>query len=1057
MRRRKFRLRKFLLWGVVFVASVMAGAIGFAYTYITDSETLAALIRDEAPRYLPHARVQVERVMLRPLVGDVELSQTTVWQKIDGKDFLAAKIAWIQIRSDFRSLLWGKPAVREVLVAHPLLRIKRRNDGTWNLQGLLADPFPQTNLPKPVVTISKGTIELDDGPKAGPILRDVSLRIEPQSDGSYHFDGDARGVAFERLALAGTFDPKTGVLVLNRGDLAGLTITEALRSRLPKAAKDAFDKLGLEQGEVDIAINRLVRDPKANPPLSYEVGLNLRSGLWKCPELPFPLAGFSAAATITPTTIQIDHADGHDGQTIVRLNESWLSMSDPALGPMDLNLQVEHLDLDERLKEKTPPKLANLWTDFSPPGRKNLGQVDATVRATRARTGDEIVYVTDVDVQDVAIEYRHFKYPLEHIRGKVHYQDKKVTVKVETFFVAGQLLKAEGTIDNPGPNAVVHMVFNAGRMPMDDVLFDALPPEAKKVVKDFNPRGSVRGRAVLTRTPVPGDPKGKVCVDSEMDLNDGCSIAWKGLPYPVRDLTGHLSLHPDRWVFSEMKGRNNNASLAARGEVHQVSPGKLAVDLTLQAKKLPFDQQLRESLPEEWARSWGVLNPLGSATVDAHIVLAPNRPGDYKFTIVPEANTRVQLRLTPAPGTETLVKGRVIELPSMDAVTGKFFFDNGVVAMNDVAFTFRQSPVHFVTGQVRLQNNGAFTLSVNDLEVKGLRLEHELRKIMPPVMALFARRLNDGMFSAFGNMTIGWTGVADEAAVCSWDHGRVMFLNNNISTGLPIEHIQGEIHDIKGQFDGRDLAVDGIVDLASVKVQDQHLTNVTSPLHVGEGRASLSNLAADTLGGKLYGQGSVTLDATPHYQATLKVVGAKLEEFAKTVEGHQEYSGTLDARVEVEGLGQDLKTLHGTGDAHVVDGDFGKLPIFLKLIEGLPLKRRRHAGFDAADVSFTIDNGQAMLNLIKITSDTINLQGSGTVSHLGALNLQFTPLFGRDERSLVQGANLAIRQIESQLLTIHVGGNVGLPKFQPTFLPGLTQGAGDAFRKLSDRRREERK
>src|SRR3954471_6370154 len=126
MRRRRSRMRKILLWGFVFVASVLAGAIGFAYTYITDSETLATLIRDEAPRYLPGARVDVDRVTLRPLVGDVDLKQTTVWQKLDGKNFAALTIPWVQVRSDFRSLLWGKLSTREVVVAQPRLRIKPR-------------------------------------------------------------------------------------------------------------------------------------------------------------------------------------------------------------------------------------------------------------------------------------------------------------------------------------------------------------------------------------------------------------------------------------------------------------------------------------------------------------------------------------------------------------------------------------------------------------------------------------------------------------------------------------------------------------------------------------------------------------------------------------------------------------------------------------------------------------------------------------------------------------------------------------------------------------------
>src|SRR5690242_3476676 len=104
---RKFRLGRFLLWGFVTTLCLAAAAIGFAYSYVTDSAKLAALIRERAPRFLPGSTLKVDRVQLRPLVGDVELKQVYLWQSIDGADFLAVRIPWLQIRHDFRALLRG--------------------------------------------------------------------------------------------------------------------------------------------------------------------------------------------------------------------------------------------------------------------------------------------------------------------------------------------------------------------------------------------------------------------------------------------------------------------------------------------------------------------------------------------------------------------------------------------------------------------------------------------------------------------------------------------------------------------------------------------------------------------------------------------------------------------------------------------------------------------------------------------------------------------------------------------------------------------------------------
>ena len=147
-------------------------------------------------------------------------------------------------------------------------------------------------------------------------------------------------------------------------------------------------------------------------------------------------------------------------------------------------------------------------------------------------------------------------------------KEKKVVVNLATSYVGGKPLTGIGTILNPGPGAIVDLTFTAETLPIDSTLMAALTPEIRKWVQDFNPEGSVNGRATLHREPSPtGDPKGKVEVHSELNFNPSCAIKWKGMPYPVRDLTGHLSLHPDRWIFTNVRGKNNLAQIAASGNI----------------------------------------------------------------------------------------------------------------------------------------------------------------------------------------------------------------------------------------------------------------------------------------------------------------------------------------------------------------------------------------------------------------------------------------------------------------------------------------------------------
>ena len=50
----------------------------------------------------------------------------------------------------------------------------------------------------------------------------------------------------------------------------------------------------------------------------------------------------------------------------------------------------------------------------------------------------------------------------------------------------------DGTIENPGVDAVVQLDIQAESVPIDDALKKAMPPDVRKVVDQFNPSGLVK-------------------------------------------------------------------------------------------------------------------------------------------------------------------------------------------------------------------------------------------------------------------------------------------------------------------------------------------------------------------------------------------------------------------------------------------------------------------------------------------------------------------------------------------------------------------------------------
>jgi hypothetical protein len=363
--------------------------------------------------------------------------------------------------------------------------------------------------------------------------------------------------------------------------------------------------------------------------------------------------------------------------------------------------------------------------------------------------------------------------------------------------------------------------------------------------------------------------------------------------------------------------------------------------------------------------------------------------------------------------------------------------------MEDVGFFFYGSPVKFGRGQVEVEDSGQFNLGVERVEVQKLRLDQDdLVTIMPPVMKDFARRLDQGrpISTIKGNLGLSWSGKLGDSVHCNWDNVLVILNDNMIQAGIPLEHMQGKVDHVRGWFDGKSLNVNGALKLESVSLLGQQITQLDSPFQIAQGQAGLSNIRGKLLGGVVTGRFGISLDATPRYAAELAVEGADLRRYAETLSGHQAYRGLVSGGLTLNGMGNDLRTLQGQGEAHVSDGNLGELPLILKLISQLQPKfkgSKTKTLFDAADVTLNIRNGESVIDPIKLTGNVISFQGRGKMDVQGHLDLILNPLAGRD-RFHVPILSDAVREASGQIFVVRAHGPLAYPKFEIGPLPGVT-------------------
>ena len=234
-------------------------------------------------------------------------------------------------------------------------------------------------------------------------------------------------------------DLDTGQVTLD-GDLSGLTLSEAIRQRIPPEARPAFKAVALNGGVVDLDRVRVRYDAKApaGSRLHYAVKARLREGVWNCPKLPYPVNNLSADCDIEDGILTLHRADGYNGATAMRARGR-MRLGDPRVEPLELHAELEDLELDQRLRDRTPREYLELWNLFQPSGR-----IGAEIDLSRAIPGGPVELGAKVTCHDVAVNYRHFPYPLDHLRGSLTLEKRTLTVDVQTISVGGSPLSMTG-------------------------------------------------------------------------------------------------------------------------------------------------------------------------------------------------------------------------------------------------------------------------------------------------------------------------------------------------------------------------------------------------------------------------------------------------------------------------------------------------------------------------------------------------------------------------------------------------------------------------------------
>jgi hypothetical protein len=129
------------------------------------------------------------------------------------------------------------------------------------------------------------------------------------------------------------------------------------------------------------------------------------------------------------------------------------------------------------------------------------------------------------------------------------------------------------------------------------------------------------------------------------------------------------------------------------------------------------------------------------------------------------------------------------------------------------------------------------------------------------------------------------------------------------------------------------------------------------------------------------------------------------------------------------------------------------LPVALRWIKTASFRPPTRTAFDSAELHAILGDGRATFDSITLTGDAFSLDGSGTLELQGSreLDLRLSPSLGRDERR-VPLLSEAVREARSRVVDVHITGPSSSPTIRPEPLPGVWTRAGEAIKKVGERR-----
>lgn len=617
----------------------------------------------------------------------------------------------------------------------------------------------------------------------------------------------------------------------------------------------------------------------------------------------------------------------------------------------DLAFEATHVPLDDALRDALPPQYRTIWDQAAPRG---AARVQTRVRRAEgtAETGKQPLRIeVTAELADASVSLGEAG-RLERAAGSVAIRDAILQLS----HLTGWLNDAQTTL-----NGSVTLDGDEPRWDLQVTARDTLIQQASAALADDDPYTPVEPIRLEARADVTGYVRGVHGGPGErqlaLTLKRGFIDAF-GNDARWMIAAGHAAVSNDFVRIDALSARQGDATIEARATLPP--PGDpntpASVDLRLAGP------QLEAILPQFAPAAWrGVNNQIGLRGA-GEVRIELERPPDA----VPTARIEVLKAEMRSP-----------RLP---------------IDLRDVRADVRLTPTQFQvasaaavwgeTGELTGRGSCAWDASqidcTGELRARQLALTPELVGALPSEIRDTLERMEARGGFSLELDTLAITG----GTPFTWRFaGRIPFRMAALRLGVPIEDAFGELRGSGSYTPGVDAQLDAAFVLDRARAEGVELSD-------WRGRMTRAGLSApvrlDELAGRVAGGealGTAAIDpARGEYQLSLSLRDVPLAALLPPGDADQSHTarGRLDGQLTLAGVGSDVASRRGAGQARIRGASFLQAPLLVSIFRASWLDAIRGSDdIDAAEIMFRWDGAAVRLTRVDVVSREIRLIGEG--------------------------------------------------------------------------------